>query len=291
MTKRIGIIGLGRIGMVAAETYLNHGYTVFGYDCKPEAIASLEQLGGRGADDPAAVAAATETVRILVLNDEQVKAVLTGTAGLLESTTEDSLVICMSTINRSNLEAYSEICEKRGVGFVDCPFTGGPARVPSSSLTLIAAGHSQYLTRAKPILSVIGKTTVVGNTPGMGQAVKHCNQLLVTAIHGATMEVITLAEKSGADPRQVCEIIANGIAGNDYFRLLSSAILDNTDSPGGLEQLWKDVNIVVTTAREHNLPLLVTLATAQYFNMGIAQGMEQEDSSRLMAVLQKMVQP
>jgi 3-hydroxyisobutyrate dehydrogenase-like beta-hydroxyacid dehydrogenase len=168
---------------------------------------------------------------------------------------------------------------------VDCPFTGGPARVATGTLTLIAAAPSGLLEEVRPTLETIGRITVAGNKPGMGQAVKHCNQLLVTAIHAATIELITLAEKSGADPKVVCEVVGNGIGGNDYFRLISQAILDNTASPGGMGQLWKDINIVLTSAREYNLPLLVATAVSHYFNMAISQGMAEEDSARLVQVI------
>ena len=161
----------------------------------------------------------------------------------------------------------------------------------AGTLTLIAAAAPEILEKTRPALEVIGQITLVGDQPGMGQAVKHCNQLLVTAIHAATIELITLAEKTGADPKLVCEVAGSGIGGNDYFRLLSKAILENTASPGGLGQLWKDVNIIVTTAREHNLPLLTTFSTAQYFNMAVAQGMENEDAARLIDIIRKMIEP
>jgi 3-hydroxyisobutyrate dehydrogenase-like beta-hydroxyacid dehydrogenase len=291
MEKNVGIIGLGRVGMVAAEKYISEGYRVFGYARRPEVIAKFQELGGVHLESPAQVASAVSTVIILVLNDRQVMDVVTGERGILEGAREDSLVICMSTINRGNLEGVAEQCAEKGVDFTDCPFTGGPGRVTTGTLTLIMAASPEAVKRSRPVLEVIGAITLVGDRPGMGQAVKYCNQLLVTAIHGATMELITLARKTGADPKQVCEVVGSGIAGNDYFRLLSKSILEGAPSPGGLGQLWKDVNIVVTTAREHNLPLLVTFATAHYFNMGVAQNMENEDASRLIEVLQKMISP
>jgi len=288
MNKRVGIIGLGRVGMVTAEKFINEGYQVFGYDCHPEVIAEFQKRGGVHGENPAKVASSADTVIVLVLNDSQVIDVVTGAGGILEGTSADSTVICMSTINRSNLEWVAEQCVEKGVGFADCPFTGGPGRVVTGTLTIIGAASAEIIEKTRPTLEVIGQITLVGDTPGMGQAVKHCNQLLVTAVHAATMELITLAEKTGANPKQVCEVVGNGIAGNDYFRLLSSAILNGSTSPGGLGQLWKDVNIVVTTAREKNLPLLVTFATAHYFNMGMAQDMENADAARLIDVLRNM---
>jgi 3-hydroxyisobutyrate dehydrogenase-like beta-hydroxyacid dehydrogenase len=288
MDKRVGIIGLGRVGMVAAERYINEGYQVIGYARRSEAIGRFQSLGGTHVGSPAEVAAQVNTVIVLVLNDSQVIDVVTGANGILAGASTDSIVICMSTINRNNLEMVAASCDEKGVGFADCPFTGGPGRVVTGTLTIIGAVPGVILDKVRSYLDVLGQITLVGDKPGMGQAVKYCNQLLVTAIHAATMELITLAKKTGADPKQVCEIVGSGIAGNDYFRLLSSAIIDGTDSPGGLGQLWKDVNIIVTSAREHNLPLLVAFASAHYFNMGVAQGMENADASRLIDVLTKM---
>lgn len=125
----------------------------------------------------------------------------------------------------------------------------------------------------------------------MGQAVKHCNQLLVTTIHAATIELMLMARKTGVDPKMVCDVVGSGIAGNDYFRLLSKAIMENSASPGSMGQLWKDVNIVVTSARAFNLPLLVVNAAAQYFNMAVSKGMASEDSAKLMEILEQMTDP
>ncbi len=41
---------------------------------------------------------------------------------------------------------------------------------------------------------------------------------------------------------------------------------------------------------EHNLPLLGAFSTAQYFNMAVAQGMENEDAARSIDVLGKIIE-
>lgn len=290
MSRNIGIIGLGRCGMPAAQKFLESGYQVFGYARRAEVIKKFEEFGGSHLQNPAEVARHAETVIVMVLNDEQVIEVVTAPQGILDGTSAGSTVICMSTINRDNLEWVAGECNKRQVKFVDCPFTGGPARIATGTLTLIAAAPAVLLDECRPILEVLGQITVAGEQPGTAQAIKHCNQLLVTVIHAATIELITLAEKSGIDPRVVCEVVGSGIGGNDYFRLLSRAILNNTGSPGGTGQLWKDVNIVVNSARSRNLPLLVATAASHYFNMAKSLGMEQEDSARMMEVMRRMTE-
>lgn len=289
MGKRIGIIGLGRCGMPATERFMQKGYEVMGHDCRSKVIDAFGRLGGIHVDSPQAVAEKTDLIIVIVLNDEQVIEVVSGPRGILQSAAPGTLVICMSTINRLNLQTVYQSCTARNVDFVDCPFTGGPARMANGTLTLICAADQSIMEKARPHMEVIGQIANVGQVPGMGQAVKHCNQLLVCAIHAATIELIALAENTGADPKQVCKVVGSGIGGNDYFNLLSNAILENTGSPGGMGQLWKDINIVVTSAREKNLPLLVANATAQYFNMAVSQGLANEDSSLLQDVLSRMI--
>jgi 3-hydroxyisobutyrate dehydrogenase-like beta-hydroxyacid dehydrogenase len=275
--------------MPAAQRFLENGFRVYGFARRPDVIQKFATFGGESMPSPAAVATHAPVVIVMVLNDGQVIDVITGPQGVLKSAAEGSTVICMSTINRDNLDWMAKECNAQKVDFIDCPFTGGPARIANGTLTLIAAAPEPVLSPCRGILEVIGKITLAGETPGMGQAIKHCNQLLVTAIHAAAIELIILAQKSGVDPKLVCEVVGSGIGGNDYFRLLSKAILDKTASPGGMGQLWKDINIVITSSRKHNLPLLVASAVSHYFNMSVAQGLADEDSAKMMEVMLQMI--
>jgi NAD-binding of NADP-dependent 3-hydroxyisobutyrate dehydrogenase len=111
------------------------------------------------------------------------------------------------------------------------------------------------------------------------------------ASDGVMKPIIILASNSGINPKLVCEVVGNGIAGNYYFRLLADGILENTTSPGGMGQLWKDVSIVVNSAHQLNLPLLVATASSQYFTMAKSLGLENQDSARFIEVLERMVGP
>jgi 3-hydroxyisobutyrate dehydrogenase len=287
MTKKIGIVGLGRIGIPSAKAFMQAGYEVVGYARRPEVVEKFKSMGGVAASCPGEVAQKAGTVIVLVLNDSQVLEVVTGPKGILEGAGKGSLVIGMATINRENQEFVARECEAKGVGFVDSPFTGGPARVENGSLTLIVAAPSPLVEAARPVLEVIGKIVHVGEKPGIGQSVKHCNQLLVCVTHAAVMETIQM----GLDPKVVCDIVGKGIGGSDYFRLLSRSILERTPSPGGLGQLAKDLGIVINTSRNARLPLPVTSAAYQYFLSALSLGMENMDGADSMRVLERMSEP
>lgn len=290
MVKKVGIVGLGRCGMPAAEKFLKGGYQVFGYARRPEVISKFQARGGIHVENPAAVARNADTVIVMVLNDPQVIEVITGPNGILQGVGKTSKVIGMSTINRENQESLARQCNEKGVGFVDSPFTGGPARITAGTLTLIVAAPSKLVETCRPFLEVIGKIHHVGETIGMGQSVKHCNQLLVCVTHAAVVEVIQMARKLGLDPTMVCDIVGSGIGGSDYFRLLSKSIIEHVPSPGGLGQLAKDIGIVINTARNLRLPLFTATSAHQYFQAALSQGFENTEGADLMRVVERMTE-
>jgi len=291
MANTVGIVGLGRMGMPAAKALIKAGYHVVAHDCRAEALDEIVTAGGESAPDYETVARKAITVIVFVLNDQQVIEVVTGNRGLLAGTGDGSVVVCMATIRKNNLERVAGLCRKENVAFVDCPCTGGPARAESGTLTLIAAAENDLLDRCRPILEKLGTIVHVGQTPGMGQAVKHCNQHLVSTTHAAVMEVILMAKKSGLDVKQVCEVIGSGVGGSDYFRLLSNSVLEGTPAPCELSLMCKDSNIVVETGRQMKLPLMVATAANQYFLAGESLGLEKEESSVLMQVVERFSQP
>jgi 3-hydroxyisobutyrate dehydrogenase-like beta-hydroxyacid dehydrogenase len=291
MTKNIGIIGLGRVGIPVAEEYIKRGYSVYGYARRPEVVKKFREMGGIHQPNPTEVASHCDIVIVLVLDDQQVIDVITGDTGILKGIKPYSTVICMSTINRFNLESVALKCTNQNVGFVDCPFTGGPARIAKGNLTLIAAAPPELIQTVTPILDVIGNVVHVGNTPGLGQAVKHCNQLLVGVTHAATMEVITLARRLNLDPSLVCNVVGSGIAGSDYFRLLSESVLNNKPSPGGLGQMCKDVSIVSNTVHEANMVAYLAKAAATYFKLAEEWGMQNREGADLIEVVESKSLP
>jgi 3-hydroxyisobutyrate dehydrogenase len=291
MPEAIGIIGLGRMGMVAAKKYIKEGYKVAGYARRPEVVKEFTDAGGITLRNSREVAEKSGKVIVYVLNDQQVIEVVTGPDGILEGCHKETKVICMSTIDKENLEWLAEQCGIKGVGFIDAPVTGGPARVEAGTLTIIAAAPKDLLEQCRSALEVQGKITYVGEKPGLGQAVKHCNQLLVATTLAATIEVITLARKGGLDPRLVCQVVGSGICGSDWFRLITSSILDNAPAPGGLGQMCKDIGLVINDSKRVRTPLIVTSAANQYFLSALSLGMENADVHELIRVLETMTNP
>ena len=78
---RVGLIGVGNMGTGMSRNILKAGHELTVYDVRPEAMETLVPEGADAAASPRDVGAAADTVFIMVLNVEQVKAALLGKMG------------------------------------------------------------------------------------------------------------------------------------------------------------------------------------------------------------------
>ena len=105
----VGLIGVGNMGMGMSRNILKAGHELTVYDVRPEPLEILAQEGARAATSPREVGAAADTVFIMVLNVEQVKAALLTEDGLLAGLKPGSTIICTATIGRSQVIEVAEL--------------------------------------------------------------------------------------------------------------------------------------------------------------------------------------
>src|SRR5215203_3114457 len=100
LAETIGFIGLGIMGRPMARNLAKAGYSLVLHNRSQEAVDELlaEIPGARAARSPSEVGSLAETVITMVPDSPDVREVIFGSDGLIESVTSKSLVIDMSTI-------------------------------------------------------------------------------------------------------------------------------------------------------------------------------------------------
>jgi 3-hydroxyisobutyrate dehydrogenase len=84
--------------------------------------------------------------------------------------------------------------------------SGGIGGAAAGTLTVMAGGSDQALTKARPILEAMGKRIVHCGAAGAGQAAKICNNMILGVTMIATCEAFTLAEKLGLSPQALFDV-------------------------------------------------------------------------------------
>ena len=81
--RRVGMIGLGKMGLPMARHLVGRGFAVTGYDISADALKAAASAGMQPVNSPKAVAAASELVIIVVGFDSEVEAVMFGETGVV----------------------------------------------------------------------------------------------------------------------------------------------------------------------------------------------------------------
>ena len=79
--KRVGIIGLGDMGIAMARNIIKSGFELTGFDLREERLKLLEEVGGKRASTPAEVGSHSDAVFVMVLHGHQVDSVVSGENG------------------------------------------------------------------------------------------------------------------------------------------------------------------------------------------------------------------
>ena len=293
MAVTIGFIGLGIMGKPMARNLAKAGYALVLYNRSRGAVDELvaELPNARAAASPAEVAALAETVIMIVPDSPDVRDVVFGSKGLIESVNDKTLLIDMSTIAPGTAVEVHDAVVARGGAFLDAPVSGGDKGAIAGTLSIMVGGSDEAFQRATPCFEAMGKTIVHVGGPGAGQTVKACNQIAVAVNIAGLSEALVFGAKAGVDPAKVLDVLGGGLANSRVLETRGPGMIKDQFVPGFRVDLHrKDLNIIRTTAREQGSPLPVTAIVSQLMDSVSVAGNGDLDHSALMTAIEALAQ-
>jgi len=150
-----------------------------------------------------------------------------------------------------------------------------------ASLAIMAGGSPTVFQRAQPVLSVLGRPTLVG-PQGAGQLAKLANQAIVGITIGAVAEALLLAKGGGADAAAVRQAITGGFADSRILALHGGRMLSGNFEPGGtITTQIKDLKNILDEAADIGLDLPFVKLAYELFRQAAASGLGDRDHSAL----------
>jgi len=267
MKKRIGIIGLGKMGMPMALNIAKKGFQLTAYDVNMDLSTQTSTFGARYAKSPAEVGQYSDIVITMLPNADIVRSVVTGPSGLLTSMSKESVLIDMSTSDPLTTRDLAKQLESQGVHVLDAPVAKGIPAAESGTLTIMVGGNESIFLENLHILECMGTQIFYCGALGSGHIVKIINNLLVGVLVPICAESLALGVKAGVDADTLMKVITSG-SGNSFVldQLIRRHVLNN-DYEGvfSVDYMLKDMNLAMDLAHSNHLPLLFgTLANQLY---------------------------
>lgn len=271
---KVGVIGLGAMGLGVARALLRAGFEVTGYTPRREVLQQFASEGGRIAQNPAEVGRQASVVILLVLNAQQTEQVLFGENGLAAAMAPGSVIITGATIDPATAEQIGERLHAMGLLNIDAPVSGSSAHATAGQLSVMAAGRPEAFEKAQPVFDAYAaKLYRLGDTPGQGNKVKMINQLLAGVHIAAAAEAMSLGIKAGADPQVLYDVITHSAGNSWMFENRAPFVLKGDYAPYSQVDIFvKDLGIVLDSARSHNFPAPLTATAHQMYIAASAAG-------------------
>jgi putative dehydrogenase len=283
---KVGVIGLGNMGMGAALNLLHKGHEVTGCELREDIRAAFAAEGGKVVVSPAALPTDLEAVVVFVINAAQTAQVLFGEQGCLARMDKGGVVLCCATIAPEAARALGRRIEEAGFQMVDSPVSGGSVGARTGTMTVMGSGSATAFEKAGPVLEAIStKVWRLGDEVGIGSTVKMVNQLLA-GVHIATAaEALALGIRAGADPETLFKVISESAGSSWMWQNRVPHILSGDDTASSAVNIFvKDLGIVLDQARALTFPLPMAAAAHQLFLAAAANGQGLKDDAFVIRV-------
>ena len=288
---RIGFIGLGVMGRPMAHNLLKAGYPCTVYDINPVPVAALVAEGARAAQDVRQVAAASDVLITMVVDDTQFSSILFEPEQAALALRPGAIVMGMSTMSVRMVQSAAARLQERGILYLDAPVSGGEVGATNAALSIMVGGPTEVLERCRPVLDVLGSNIYhTGERGGDGQAVKMINQLMVCVHNAIAAEALAFGEHMGLDKKMLYDIITTSAGNSWIFGDRGQRMVSEQFSPpkSALKILVKDLGFVMETANALGHPLPLGATAHQMYKMAHLQGWDNLDDSILIRLMEEL---
>ena len=209
---RIGIVGIGVMGLPIARNLQRRGHRLAVRDVEPAAVAAAVAIGLDACESPAALAVRSDVVIVVVVDAAQIDDVLFGPGGVAAAprASGDRLAVMLcSTIAAEDTERFRDRLAPHAIDLLDAPISGGPARAGDGTMSMMLACDPALRARHDALLhDMAAKVFYIGPKVGDAARTKLVNNLLAGINLVAAAEAMALGARLGLDRQALFDVIA-----------------------------------------------------------------------------------
>jgi 2-hydroxy-3-oxopropionate reductase len=235
------------------------------------------------------VAEQADLVISMVPDSQDVEKVALGEGGIIEAARPGLIYVDMSTIAPQTAIKVAQSLGEKGVRCLDAPVSGGEVGAKNAALSIMVGGDEALFNEVLPVFQVMGKTVTLCGGLGAGQTVKACNQIQVAMNFIGLAEALVLGAKAGVDPAIIIKVLSGGYAQTRVMDVRGPRMIQGDFEPGFKSRFhFKDLNIIMETAKNLNVALPASALAQQLFSALMAAGRGELDHSAVVTILEDL---
>lgn len=288
MTKRVGIVGTGMLGLAVSQRLIRQGFDVVAYNRTPSKAAPVVDAGGYIADTPAGAAASSDVVITVVRDAAAVEHVSFGPSGILSGCRGSTVVADMSTIAPADSVLIHHRFAAAGITWMDTPVMGGPDAAIEGRLTVMAGGDTDAFERHRDVFAALSQEIHHLGPAGTAHAIKLCMNLQIAMLAVSISEGICLARGLDVDPQSFLDVLNSTYFGTGMSRRKAYQMIRGEYSATfTLDNLAKDLRTIQDASDHAGLKLEVASRVLESYEKAMAAGFGSIDYTGILEYVQK----
>lgn len=296
----MSFIGLGAMGFGLATNLVRQGYPVTGFDVWPPTLERFHQAGGSSAATPADAVADKPFCVVMVATAQQAQSVLLdGDAPAVPALPCGATLFICSTVPAAYVQGLARQLDAMGradISLVDCPVSGGTIRAADGTLSIMAGGTDEAISKGTDLLKAMSdpkKLYVVAGPEGIGAGsnLKMCHQVLAAVQILSASEVLGFASHLGLDPKKASDEIVKSHGTSWMFENRLPRLLAPDFKPiaSAVTIILKDAGIITSEARRYGFSTPMTSVAEQVYFAGLGRGWGADDDASMLRLYREGV--
>jgi len=290
MSKTVGVIGLGLMGLAMSKKLIEANFEIQGFDIDQNRVDELVSGGGKSVSSPKEAANGANFVITSLLYSEVVREVCLGKDGICESDNKGLIVIDTSTSRPEDSIKTSLDMQKAGYQFLDASLSGGSPDVLKRNMVAMVGGDEEAFSKAKEVLEVFSRSIYHLGSNGAGARTK----LIVNQVLGLNRlvlaEGLVMGMKAEMDTETLLEVLKDSAAYSKAMDTRGEIMINAKYDPpiSRIKQHHKDVRLILEQGQKLASPTLLSQIHLQVLQAAEQSGLGESDTGSIIEIFRRL---
>ena len=279
--KKIGFVGLGRMGGNMARCLKDKGYQITAvFDINDSVATDLAtEVGAKACSKLAEITALADIILTVVTDDKAMEAIFFGDDNLFTGA-EGRLFINCATLTPAVHAGLEDAASKVGAQCLEACMASSIPQARSGELFLMIGGNEAVFNANKPLLDDISKALHFVGPAGKASEVKALVNMVMNINTAALAEGLGIGDALGIDLNMLCEIFSQTGANSRVLETdAEDMILRDHDCYFSAAHAAKDSGIALALAAAQDIDTPLAQATFDQYTKLVKNGKGELDKS------------
>jgi 3-hydroxyisobutyrate dehydrogenase len=281
---RVHVVGAGKMGLPMARNLRDGGHALSVSDSDAERLRLA-----RAAELPvleAAEAIAGAEVILSSLPDDA--ALLAVGEQVARHANRGAIYIDTSTVSQQASAQVALRCEQAGVRHLRATVSGNNHMADAAQLAVMCSGPREVYDQVLPLLRLLGPSQFWLGEAEQARLMKLVVNLMIAQTSAMLAEALALGRKGGLDWRDMFRVLSASAVGSPILKAKAVQLAERDfTATFTVEQMLKDVTLILEAGAHSHVPLPQTAATFQLMQSAIAQGLGDQDYAAVIKAIER----